>query len=744
MTSESPAWRKAGDLELFFRAARMVAWEFDLATRKLEYRTNTGTAAIRSFFNDPALVAEVVEQAVRGAGPYHVESRLMKPDGGVVWIRNQGEVVRDTNGRPIRVIGIAQELGARKDADELVHNIAAGISAATGEAFFRELAQHLCLALGTEFACIGELRGSDRDVVQTIAIFSGEQFSQGFEYALAGTPCGEAIVCGSCSYPHGVQSHFPSDRLLIDLGIVSYVGIALKDSSGEPIGVMSVMKRAPLKNADIAEAILSIFAARASAELERRRGERALRESESWNRTILSAMPDSVLVLDGRGVIRHCYAKGPAQLGFAPESAPGKRLEDVFPPDAAVRIQQCCTRSDADGAAVVEYAAPVSDKTCWFEARPVRFGEDECLIVIRDTTSKREAEADLQESRRFNQRIAETTPNVLFIYDVVERRNVYANDRSLDILGYTPQEIEQMGEAFITHLMHPDDLALLPALAKEYAVRGDGEVFEHVFRFRHKNGQWRWIHRSATIFSRTTDGRPKQILGAATDITSFKEAERDLQELSARLLSAQDEERRRIARELHDVTGQNLTALGLHLDGIQKSGSIDPGLKHLFSECLKLCKESQNEIRTLSYLLHPLELDLLGLVGALGWYVQGFEKRTGIHVLLDISPEMGRLRPELESDLFRVVQEGLTNIMRHSGSETAVIRLEKTETQLILHIEDNGRGWPENAGVDKQREGVGFGVGIPGMRERLRQYGGSLEMRSEGRGAILRGVVPLA
>jgi signal transduction histidine kinase len=128
----------------------------------------------------------------------------------------------------------------------------------------------------------------------------------------------------------------------------------------------------------------------------------------------------------------------------------------------------------------------------------------------------------------------------------------------------------------------------------------------------------------------------------------------------------------------------------------------------------------------------------------LGWYVQGFEKRTGIHVLLDISPEMGRLRPELESDLFRVVQEGLTNIMRHSGSETAVIRLEKTETQLILHIEDNGRGWPENAGVDKQREGVGFGVGIPGMRERLRQYGGSLEMRSEGRGAILRGVVPLA
>src|SRR5262249_37300341 len=154
---------------------------------------------------------------------------------------------------------------------------------------------------------------------------------------------------------------------------------------------------------------------------------------------------------------------------------------------------------------------------------------------------RRRAEADLKESRRFMQRIAETTPNVLFVYDLIEHRSIYTNERSTDVIGYTPKEIEEMGQGFIPGLMHPEDLAKLPSLGKDYAGRNDGEVFEHVFRMRHKNGQWRWVHRSATVFNRTADGRPRQILGAVTDITTFKRAERELQELSARLLKIQDQ-----------------------------------------------------------------------------------------------------------------------------------------------------------------------------------------------------------
>ena len=144
----------------------------------------------------------------------------------------------------------------------------------------------------------------------------------------------------------------------------------------------------------------------------------------------------------------------------------------------------------------------------------------------------------------------------------------------------------------------------------------------------------------------------------------------------------------------------------------------------------------------MSYLLHPPELDLLGLVGALRWYAEGFEKRTGIQARLEITQDIGRLPSELETDLFRVIQEGLTNIVRHSGSKTAVIRLEKNETELILQVEDSGRGLPYRI-TPRDHQGPAFGVGIPGMRERLRQHGGSLEISSPGFGTILTGIVPL-
>jgi len=510
---------------------------------------------------------------------------------------------------------------AGEQHDGRLRSIAEGLSAATGETFFRLLVQQICLVLKADFACVGELHDKKPRTVQTIAMSDGTQFWEGIEYRLDGTPCKEAIMLGSSSYPDRVQAAFPKDHFLVEMKIESYLGLGLKGPAGEPTGVLSVMCRSPLKDVSSAESILSIFASRASAELERRKWERAL-----------------------------------------------------------------------------------------------------------------------SESQRFSQRIAETTPNVLFVYDLIERRSVYANERTVDVIGYTPKEIEEMGEQFISRLMHPEDLAALPTLAAEYATRGDGEVFEHVFRLKHKNGQWRWLQRTATIFSRTQDGKPKQILGAITDITRFKDAERDLHELSARLLSAQDEERRRIARELHDSTGQNLTMMGLHLQTIEISKSTPDDVRKLIGECQRICKETQNEIRTLSYLLHPPELDLLGLVGALRSYVEGVEKRSGTHIRLDAAKDIGRLPSELEIDLFRVIQEALTNIIRHSGSKVAIIRLKRTETWVTLEVEDRGRGLPREV---EDRSGPALGVGIPGMRERLRHHGGRLEIRSAEQGTLVRVTVPV-
>src|SRR5262245_21548312 len=202
MAHDAPALHKGRNPIAFLTAAGMVAWEFDVAAAKIVYASDAKTEAVRMFLDNRALVAEVVDHAVRDPGRYCVESRVVRPDGEVAWIENQGEVIRDTKGRSIRVIGIAQDVTQRKNADECFRNVVAGVSAATGEAFFRLLAWHLSLALRTEFACIGQLQGDNRAAVQTIAMFEGDNFSQGFEYALAGTPCSEAISSGRCSYPY--------------------------------------------------------------------------------------------------------------------------------------------------------------------------------------------------------------------------------------------------------------------------------------------------------------------------------------------------------------------------------------------------------------------------------------------------------------------------------------------------------------------------------------------------------------
>jgi PAS domain S-box-containing protein len=379
----------------------------------------------------------------------------------------------------------------------------------------------------------------------------------------------------------------------------------------------------------------------------------------------------------------------------------------------------------------------------FYEARTAPFGDDKALTVIRNVTDRRRVEAELQESQLFAQRVAETTPNVLFVYDLIERRNVYANERSVDVLGYSPKEISEMGENFLRSCMHPEDISSLPALGREYSGRRDGEVFEHIFRMKHKNGEYRWVQRSATIFSRTPEGLPKQILGSVTDITRFKEAERELQHLSSSLLSIQDEERRRIARELHDVTGQNLTAIALNLAVLEKSAKLDAASREILLECQKLSEESKQEIRTLSFLLHPPMLDQFGLVGALEWYFNGFKQRTKLDVRLDGGHDIGRLPAELETDLFRVIQEGLANIVRHSGSEAAVVRLEKRPGEITVKIEDRGRGLATRTSLMGSGKGTPAGVGIPGMRERLRQHGGSLDIRSNGDGTTLTVVVPV-
>ena len=234
----------------------------------------------------------------------------------------------------------------------------------------------------------------------------------------------------------------------------------------------------------------------------------------------------------------------------------------------------------------------------------------------------------------------------------------------------------------------------------------------------------------------SVDGRVR-LLAIAVDATARGKSEHTLAQLSSRLLETQDQERRRIARELHDTTGQNLGALSINLAMILTTCALDPHARETLEECIALTDSSIREIRTLSYLLHPPLLDELGLVSALRAFSEGYAERTGLGVELDLPASMPRLPQPVEIALFRIVQEGLTNIHRHSGSSTAILRLKYHHDKVELEVSDHGRGLPPGT-----LEG-GIGVGIAGMRERARQSGGRLTIGSSETGTTLHVVLPL-
>jgi len=213
------------------------------------------------------------------------------------------------------------------------------------------------------------------------------------------------------------------------------------------------------------------------------------------------------------------------------------------------------------------------------------------------------------------------------------------------------------------------------------------------------------------------------------------QGEKTLHELSGQLLNAQDDERRRIARDLHDTTGQTLAALAMTLAQMQPEMSLKNAAR--FGECVGLVSAASAEIRSLSYLLHPPLMDLIGLGAAIREFVSEFGKRAGTHITVDVAKDLGRLEGNREIVIFRIIQEGLANVHRHSGSATANIKLRYSGQNVILEITDQGRGLQlDSEGKTK------YGVGIKSMQERLRPFRGTLEVTSSASGTKLTAILP--
>ena len=379
------------------------------------------------------------------------------------------------------------------------------------------------------------------------------------------------------------------------------------------------------------------------------------------------------------------------------------------------------------------------------------------LLMIRLTRSKDELEVKIAE------RTAElTAANEKLKFEVAERKRVEVQSRTL--IDAIPQQIwsgppdgtldycnerwrsekglgleELQGEGWQS-MLHPDDRNRV-LKAWHHSVT-TGTPYEQEERHRGADGIYRWFL-ARGIPLRDAEGRIVRWYGTNTDIGDRKNAEQDLRRLSGQLLQLQDEERRRMARELHDSTGQDLVALATMLGQLRTTiPSVERKSRRLLSQCRGLADKCIRDVRTLSYVLHPPVLDDAGLRDAIRDYVKGFTKRSGIHVELELTPHLERMARERELALFRVVQESLTNIQRHSGSQRARIRIHR-DSELTLEISDLGQGLRVGIPSGKEEPRFELGVGIPSMRERVKLIGGRLDIDPTSHGTTVRVTIPL-
>jgi len=322
----------------------------------------------------------------------------------------------------------------------------------------------------------------------------------------------------------------------------------------------------------------------------------------------------------------------------------------------------------------------------------------------------------------------------------LQNLNVIWSEQTHRIFETDPSRFHPTRSKF-RELIHPEDRAKVDAafvtsLDKRSPCTVEYRIVTPDGRVKVLEERWQAFH--------DEEGKPIRVAGTCRDITEAARAEEDLRRLSGQLLRLQDEERRSIARDLHDSTGQDLVVLATILSQLHASiPSSGRKLRKLASQCQELADRCIREVRTLSYLLHPPMLDEAGLEDAIRHYVDGFSERTGIEVKLQISPRFGRMPPDVEVALFRVVQESLTNIQRHSQSLQAIIQLERIADEVKLEISDKGQGAPRRELTESTGSPFRLGVGIASMHERVRLIGGRLAIESSNSGTSVRATIPV-
>jgi len=467
--------------------------------------------------------------------------RNYRKDGSAFWNELSISPVYDKTDKATHFVGVMNDITERKEAEDVLRSIVEGSAGATGQEFFRILVKSLAGSLGFRYAFVGEVPDPVKNRVRTIAVWANGEYADNFEYDLEGAPCEKIVGQKTRCYADDVQEQFPGDRLLVELGVKSYCGAPLFDSSGGALGLLVIMDNKKMQKEALAQSMLTIFASRAASELERRKSEQQLIEAKEKYESLVRNVPDAIYsaLPDKTGTSIFMSGKWKDWTGYSPEDFekdPETWSKSIHPEDRDTAVQAYMRAGEEKTDFLSEYRVVHKDTHQVHYLRdhgtPIKDQAGEVIRfdgVVTDITDRKRAEDALRESR-------ETLSMALAISNAgvsdwnVKTGKIVVDETLIKGLGYSKEEFPDTVQG-LRRLYHPDEREKLISAIDRH-IRLKDTPFTSERRLLAKNGEWRWIYSRGMVVSRDKEGNPERVLGTAVDITGRRRVEEQARNLA--------------------------------------------------------------------------------------------------------------------------------------------------------------------------------------------------------------------